>query len=113
MEAEEGGAKVTALPICRRALTTLTDNCQNILALTHKNPTHRARESPERDRDHQKNPNCDEKVSPPGLLRFISLILWAFLGLSRSHEQPRAAGQGAGLWASTTLQRPTEELVIL
>lgn len=41
----------------------------------------------------------------------MSLILWAFSGISLSHEQPRAAGQGAGLWANTTLQRPIEELV--
>lgn len=52
-----------------------------------------------------------KKVSPLGLLCLMSLILWAFSGISLSHEQPRAAGQGAGLWANTTLQRPIEELV--
>lgn len=47
MEAEKGGAKVTALPVCSRVPTSPTDNCQNILVLTHQNPTHSAKSESE------------------------------------------------------------------
>lgn len=101
MEAGGGGAKVTALP---------TDDCQNILALMHKNPTQRAKS---KESNHTKK-SCDQshnEVSPPSFLRSISLGLGAFSGISPSHEQPRAAGKGAGPWADPTLQRPTGKLV--
>lgn len=90
------------------ALTTLTDDCQNILASTHKNATHRAK-SRERESDYKKELWWESQFM--GLLRLISLILRAFLGIFLSHGQPRAAGQGAGLWANATLQGPIEELV--
>lgn len=58
----------------------------------------------ERESDHKPPP---PKKSSLGLLRLIGLILWAFSGISPSHEQPGAAGQGAGPWS----RGPTEDLV--